>query len=118
VRYYPNDGTDLQPTGSIPKGFGSNEVCRTHEQYVLEDLSNTGGTGIKGRALVHCDVIPPMGDLLKIGHIRAPVTEFPMELGPTKYTESMNSMFLRFYQTLEALGAKVGHWGAGIYSQT
>jgi hypothetical protein len=48
VRYYPNDGTDLQPTGSIPKGFGSNEVCRIHEQYVLKVLFILGVSGSKG----------------------------------------------------------------------
>ena len=44
--------------------------------------------------------------------------QFSRDLGPTRYIQSMTNMFLRFYQRLEALGAKVGHWGAAIYSQT
>jgi hypothetical protein len=40
---------------------------------------------------------PPLGEISKIGRICTPWTEFPMELGPTKYTESMNNVFLRFY---------------------
>jgi hypothetical protein len=42
-------------------------------------------------------MIPPQANLLKMGHICAPWTEFPVELGQTKVTESMNSVFLRFY---------------------
>ena len=95
---------------SILEGFGSNQVHRIHEQYVLEDLSNTAGTGIKGRALVHWDVIPPMGDFLKIGHICAPVTEFPMDLDQTKDADSINNVLLRFYQRAEALRSKGGCW--------
>ena len=45
-----------------------------------------------------------------IGHICAPGTEFPVELGQTKDAECMNNVFLRFYQRAEALGSKGGRW--------
>jgi hypothetical protein len=51
-----------------------------------------------------------VGDLLKMGYICAPWTEFPVELGQTKDAESMNNVFLRFYQRAEALGSKGGRW--------
>jgi hypothetical protein len=49
-------------------------------------------------------------ELLKIGHICAPGSEFPMDLDATKVTESIYDIFLRFYQRAEALGSKVGRW--------
>ena len=39
---------NVYPTGSIPKGLGSNEVHRIHEQYALEVLLSSGVAGSKG----------------------------------------------------------------------
>jgi hypothetical protein len=55
-----------------------------------------------------------VGDLLKMGYICAPWIEFPVELGQTKDAESMNNVFLRFYQRAEALGSNGGRWWTEI----
>jgi hypothetical protein len=57
-----------------------------------------------------------VGELIKIGHICAPGSEFPMDFGQTRDTESMDIIFLRLYQRAEALGSKVGRWGTEMYS--
>ena len=55
-------------------------------------------------------------ELLKMGHICAPGNQFPMDLGQTKDTESMDNIFLRLYQRAEALGSKLGRWCTEMYS--
>jgi hypothetical protein len=40
--------------------------------------------------------------------------QFPRDLWPTKNVESMERMFLKYYQKLEARGAKGGSLGAEI----
>src|ERR1700726_5017331 len=43
-----NDGTYWRAMELIPNGFGSNERCRIHQQYMLEVPLKFGGTGSKG----------------------------------------------------------------------
>jgi hypothetical protein len=50
----------------------------------------------------------PVGELLKMGQICVPWTEFPMDLDQTKITGVIYDRFLRYYQVAEALGPKVG----------
>ena len=57
-----------------------------------------------------------MGELIKIGHICAPGSEFPMDFSQTKDAESMDNPFLSFYERAEALGARVGRWCTEMYS--
>ena len=42
------DGKDLHPMKSIPKGFLANRVHRIYEKHVLDVISSTGVAGGKG----------------------------------------------------------------------
>ena len=42
------DGKDLHPMESIPKGVLANKGCRIHEGYILDVLSSGGVAGGKG----------------------------------------------------------------------
>ena len=42
------DGKDLHPMESIPKGFLANGVHKIHEEHVLDVISSTGVAGGKG----------------------------------------------------------------------
>ena len=42
------DGIDLHPMKSIPKGFLANGVHRIYEKHVLDVISSTGVAGGKG----------------------------------------------------------------------
>jgi hypothetical protein len=45
-----------------------------------------------------------------MGHIYAYESEISMDFGQTKVTGSIYNPFLRYYNALEVLGSKVGHW--------
>jgi hypothetical protein len=49
----------------------------------------------------------PVGELLKMGQICVPWTEFPMDLDQTKVTGFIYDTFLRYYQVAGALGPRV-----------
>ena len=42
------DGKDLHPMESVPKGFLANRVCRIHEEHGIDVISSTGVAGSRG----------------------------------------------------------------------
>src|SRR3954467_8957595 len=65
------------------------------------------------RGVLRCNGNSPQcGNIAQVGHIYTPRSEFWGYLWPTEYTESMENMFLMFYQVLGSLGAEGGPWDA------
>src|ERR1700726_4225482 len=56
-----NDGTYWRAMELIPNGFGSNERCGIHQQYMLEVALKFRGARSKGWPLGYRDVIPNDG---------------------------------------------------------
>src|SRR5438105_7514582 len=72
------DGKDLHPIESIPKGFLANRVHRIHGEHVLDVISSTGVTGSKGW-LARCNGnVPQCGKIAQRGNC-LPTTESELE---------------------------------------
>ena len=54
------------------------------------------------------EMSPNVGEIPKIGKICTQQSQNWGYLWPTEYSESMDNMFLMFYQVLESLGAEGG----------
>ena len=72
------DGKDLHPMESVPKGFLANGVHRIHEEHVLDLISSTEVTGGKGW-LVGCNGNVPQCGKIARGGICLPTTESELE---------------------------------------
>jgi hypothetical protein len=82
------------------------------EDMLLMLYPGLGLLGAKGGSWGGMERSPKVGEIAKMGKIYTQQSQNWGYLWPTEYTESMENMFLMFYQVLGSLGAKGATWGA------